>query len=817
MSTFEVKSPENQQFSKQETVSDSSLTLKDLKYLFLPRWYWFIISAVVALGIGVLYLKSKPNIYTRTASILVKNEDGNSPSGVEFMNLSDLTGLQSTTSIENDVFMLQSPDLMEDVVIKLGLSDIYTVKDGLRTRELYKSHPVIVTPADTLHPEAYAFTVRLTGGDNFELCGFTDEETGEEREDRISGKLGKTVNTPAGRFILTRAPWKTADFTGEEISYTHLPSRMVGASYAGSLGVAAELKQGSVISMSISDASPRKAEDILLALIDAYNEQWIEDRNRVAVSTSRFISERLAVIESELGHVDSDISSYKAKHLLPDVKEAASLYFSQSAENKEAIAKLHDNLSMAEYVKRELQSATVSDPLPTNTGFDKGGLEAQLTAYNTLVFERNRLLATTTESNPVVRDKAATLKAMKSSLVKSVNNLITSLNTQLSNIRQRENETRAELAAGPGQAKYLLSVERQQKVKEALYVYLLQKREENELTQAFTAYNTRIITKPIGSPYPTSPRRSMILLVALIIGLAIPAAVIYLREMMNTRVRGRKDLEGLSLTFAGEIPQWGESKRILSALRKGRRSGITADSDELLVAEERRDIINEAFRVVRTNMEFITAGMKEERAKVIAVTSFNPGSGKTFISMNLAMSLALKDSKVLVIDGDLRRASTSRYVGSPKPGLGEWLGGYAEDLGEIIVQKEENANLHVLPVGTMPPNPTELLENGRLGEAIDRLKAAYDYIIVDCPPVELVADTQIIARYADRTLFVVRAGLMERAMLEELERLYTGKKYPGMCILLNGTEGGTGRYGYRYGYHYGYNYSYGHNGYYGKQ
>ncbi len=816
MSTNEVNSSEARQFSKQEPTSDYALTLKDLKYLFLPRWYWFVLSVIVALGLGVLYLMSKPNIYTRTASILVKNEDGNAPGSVEFMNLSDLTGLQATASIENDVFMLQSPDLMEDVVLKLGLSDIYTVEEGLRTRELYKCHPVVVTPADTLHPKAYAFNIRLNSGDSFELSGFFDQETGEEIEKTINGKLGNIVNTPYGRFILTRAPWKTDDFTGEDISYVHIPSRKMGASYAGALGVAAELKQGSVISMSISDASPKKAEDILLALIDAYNEQWIEDRNRVAVSTSRFISERLAVIESELGHVDSDISSYKAKHLLPDVKEAASLYFSQSATNKETIAKLHDNLSMAEYVKKELLSATLSDPLPTNTGFERGGLETQLTAYNTLVFERNRLLASTSETNPVVQEKAATLKAMQSSLVKSVNNLITSFNTQLSNIRQRESETRAELAAGPGQAKYLLSVERQQKVKEALYVYLLQKREENELTQAFTAYNTRTITRPIGSDFPTSPRRSMVLFIAFILGMAIPAAIIYLREMMNTRVRGRKDLEGLSLTFAGEIPQWGESRRILHALRKGKRSKVELMSNKLLVEQERRDIINEAFRVVRTNIEFIANGIKEDRAKIIAVTSFNPGSGKTFISMNLAMSLALKDAKVLVIDGDLRCASTSRYVDNPKPGLGEWLGGYVENAADIIVEKAECANLHVLPVGTMPPNPTELLENGRLGELLESVKQHYDYIFIDCPPVELVADSQIISRYIDRTVFVVRAGLMERAMLEELERLYVDQKYPGMCILLNGTEGGTGSYGYRYGYHYGYNYSYGHTGYYGK-
>ncbi len=797
--------------SAEASASSSSLTLKDLKYLFLPRWYWFVISVIICLGLGVLHLLRTPEIYTRSASILVKNDDGKSgASGVDFVDLSSLTGLQATSSIENDVFMLQSPDLMTNVVMKLGLADIYTVEDGLRTRQLYKNSPVLVTPADTVHPEMYAFTIKLSGNDAYELSKFMGCE--DECEDVVvNGKLGEVVKTPVGNYILTKPTWETPNLEGQEISYMHLKPRKVAGGYAAALGVASELKQGSIITMRISDESPKKAEDILLALIEAYNEQWIEDRNRVAVSTSRFITERLAVIESELGSVDTDISSYKAENLLPDVQAAAALYFQQSAENKELIANLHNQLSMAEYVKRELSSASLTDPLPVNTGFEKSGIESQLTTYNTLVFERNRLLATTTEDNPVVTDKAATLEAMKKSLVKSVENLIKSLNTQLADIQKRENETRQELASSPSQAKYLLSVERQQKVKEALYVYLLQKREENELTQAFTAYNTRIITMPSGSDFPTSPRRSMVLGIAFLIGLIIPAAIIYLREMMNTRVRGRKDLEGMTLPFVGEIPQWGKKKN-LPNLRTGKRAAEAADSG-IWVVNDKKDIINEAFRVVRTNLEFIVGRSQDNGACVLTITSFNPGSGKTLISMNLAISLALKDRKVLVIDGDLRRGSMSRYVHSPKPGLGDWLGGYIDEINDIIVPMADVDGLNVIPVGTFPPNPAEVLENGRFGTLIEMLRPQYDYIIVDCPPVELVADTQIISRYVDRTIFVVRAGLMERAMLSEIENLHISKKYPCMSLLLNGTEGATGHYGYRYGYHYGYNYSY--SGYYG--
>lgn len=572
---------------------------------------------------------------------------------------------------------------------------------------------------------------------------------------------------------------------------------MVADSYTQKLWAELGNEDATIINLSIDDASVQKAEDILNTLIEVYNEKWIQDKNQIAVSTSRFIGERLGVIENELGHVDENISNYKSEHLLPDVQAASSLYMSQSAENKKEIQTLTNQLATAQFIRRELGGKEMNQPLPTNSGIANVNIESQIGEYNKMVLERNRLIANSSEKNPLVKDLGNSMQSMKRTILQSVDNLIVSLNTQIRSIRQQEATTTQQLASNPSQAKYLLSVERQQKVKEELYLYLLQKREENELSQAFTAYNTRMITAPRGSALPTAPNKKNILLVALALGLLVPAVIIFMQENMNTKVRGKKDLENLSVPYLGEIPLYFRNKK-----KKNKFSEYA-----IVVEEGNRNIINEAFRVLRSNVDFMKS--KNTEQKVFIETSFNLGSGKSFLSMNIAMSFAIKGKKVLVIDGDLRHGTVSAYVGSPKKGLSDYLGNKEVVWNELLVIDKKYPNLHIIPVGTIPPNPTELLEDGSLATLMQDLRDEYDYIFIDCPPIDIVADTQIIEQYADRTLFVVRAGLLDRSLLPELESIYQEKRFKNLSVILNGTESTGGRYGYRYGYHNGYDSYYG--------
>ena len=495
--------------------------------------------------------------------------------------------------------------------------------------------------------------------------------------------------------------------------------------------------------------------------------------------------------------MDENISNYKSEHLLPDVQAASSLYMSQSAENKKEIQTLTNQLATAQFIRRELGGKEMNQPLPTNSGIANVNIESQIGEYNKMVLDRNRLIANSSEKNPLVKDLGNSMQSMKRTILQSVDNLIVSLNTQIRSIRQQEATTTQQLASNPSQAKYLLSVERQQKVKEELYLYLLQKREENELSQAFTAYNTRMITAPRGSALPTAPNKKNILLVALALGLLVPAVIIFMQENMNTKVRGKKDLENLSVPYLGEIPLYFRNKK-----KKNKFSEYA-----IVVEEGNRNIINEAFRVLRSNVDFMKS--KNTEQKVFIETSFNLGSGKSFLSMNIAMSFAIKGKKVLVIDGDLRHGTVSAYVGSPKKGLSDYLGNKEVVWNELLVIDKKYPNLHIIPVGTIPPNPTELLEDGSLATLMQDLRDEYDYIFIDCPPIDIVADTQIIEQYADRTLFVVRAGLLDRSLLPELESIYQEKRFKNLSVILNGTESTGGRYGYRYGYHNGYDSYYG--------
>lgn len=774
---------------------DDFIRIQDLWSMFVPKWYWFAISLFITLTIAVLYLLSTPPIYTRTAAILVKDNSKSSSSTSAMNDFSDLGIFKSNTNINNELLTLKSPTLMTEVVNRLGLNETFTIRKGLKNVDLYKVSPVTITFCDKIEVPL-SFTIKFSSKEAFAISEL--EISGEDIGETLSAQMGDSIQTSAGIMIVSPTQEFTDAFIGTSIRYVRGSVRAAVDTYSNALVAELGNEDATIINLSINDTSIRKAEDILNTLIEVYNENWIRDKNQIAVSTSQFISDRLGVIESELGHVDENISSYKSEHLLPDVQAASSLYMAQSAENNKELSTLNNQLSTAQYIRRELNTKQLDQTLPANSGIVSANIETQISEYNNLVLDRNRLIANSSEKNPLVKNMASSLQSMQRNIIQSVDNLIVSLNTQIRSLRRQEEATTNRLASNPNQAKYLLSVERQQKVKEELYLYLLQKREENELSQAFTAYNTRLITAPRGSMFPTAPRKMNILLVAFAVGLLVPAVGIFMKENMNTKVRGRKDLENLSIPFIGEIPQYSGTKKKWWEFKHRKRQ----DMKTIVVNEGNRNIINEAFRVLRSNMDFMAS--KDNNQHVFVLTSFNPGSGKSFLAINIAISFAIKKKKILVIDGDLRHRTVSSYVDSPNKGLSDYLNNQIEDWKEIIVSYKGYTNLHILPIGTIPPNPTELLEDSKLSMLIEALRPEYDYIFIDCPPVDIVADAQIIEKWADRTIFVVRSGLLDRSMLSELENMYTGKRFKNLSMILNGTESTGGRYGYRYGYHYGY-------------
>ncbi len=785
------------------------MNLQDHFFLCLSQWRWILLSVFLCCGIALWHILTTQPVYQRTATIMIKDDSNSSMiNGSVGAVFSDMGVGVTESNVYNEMLAIQAPALLTETGKRLDYNVNYEKPGTFHSIPLYGEQQPVKVIFHSLTPEDFGtLTLTLKGTNSFELSEFTYNGEEDPQERVIKGRFNTMINTPLGKItVLPTAGLRDYLEDNRPIAvsrsdYYSMTNR-IGANLSTNL---AETK-GTLIAITFSDVLPQRAEDVINTLLDVYKEKWVEDKNQMTIATSKFITERLGVIERELGDVDQNISSYKSSHLLPDVKAASGIYMQMAQENASEIMKLNTQKAIATFVQSFLKENVKNNQLlPVNTGIDNRGIELQINEYNNTLLDRNNLVTNSSEKNPLLATYDQKLESLRSSLLTGINNLIVSLNTQIKHWEQSENRTSEQIASNPEQAKYLQAVGREQKVKEALYLFLLQKREENELSQAFTAYNTRIISPPCGSIYPVSPVRRNIMLIAFAIGLAIPIGLIYLRESLNTKLRGRKDLENVKVPFVGEIP-FCKNRHVKRGLMFWKKKSETGR--HLVVKAGARNVVNEAFRIVRTNLEFM---LRNSDGKVILITSFNPGSGKSFITMNMASSFALKGKRVLVIDGDLRHGTSSKYVGSPEEGLCDYLSGQVDNVQRVIVQDYHNPTLYVLPIGTMPPNPTELLQNERMTSAVSELRQQFDYVFIDCPPIEVVADTQILAPMADRTIFIVRTGLLERSMIREIDKLYDSAKYPNMSLILNGSKGHGDRHGYRYRYGYGYGYGYGYH------
>lgn len=800
--------------------TEDFIRLQDLLYLCLAKWRWFILSLVVTLGIATYYTLTTPNVYQRTASLMIKDESKSQSISSDVASMfSDMGMGNMKSNVYNELIAIQSPAVLLETGKRLKLDVDYAIDGTFHKQALYGNDlPVTVDFIGFTDEQSGSFKLQLHPDGTYEVSyfkGATNDGTPVDTDGELKAKIGQIIRTPLGKIKVDKAASFSQFVKNDEAPILYVSRTNVYAMtdrIKGSLSASLNEVKSTVIDITYKDVLPKRAEDVINTVITVYRKNWLDDKNQMTVSTSHFITERLGVIERELGDVDKNISSFKSSHLLPDVETAAQQYMQKSSDVDKQIMELHSRLSIAEYIHQYLTGKVGKNQLlPSNTGIDSQGIEQQIAEYNKTQLERNNLVSNSSEQNPLVADYDQSLASMRKSITASLDNFVISLRTQLSTLQANEAATTSQIASNPNQAKYLQTVGRQQKVKEALYLFLLQKREENELSKAFTAYNTRVITPPTGDLNPVAPVRRKIMLIAFVLGLLIPVVVIYIREKANTTVRGRKDLKKLIVPFLGEIPYYVSRKNRPTLEQRIRFWKKPKEVCQIVVKAGKRNIVNEAFRVLRTNFEF-TIGTHPEQ-NVIVFTSLIQGSGKSHLAANMAMSLAIK-KKVLLIDGDLRHGSASMLIGSPGEGLSDYLNGRIADIHDILHKGEESGLVKyfdVIPIGTIPPNPTELLFTPLLEQMIRQMRQEYDYVFIDCPPIEVVADTPIYEQFADRTIFVVRAGLMERSMLPEIDALYKEKKFKNMTLILNGTKAHGGRYGSHYGYGYGYGYGYNYN------
>ncbi len=774
--------------------ADAQFSISDIFAIFVQKKWWMVAGVVVALLFAFVHLYRTPSVYVRSANLIVDE----SQQEAAVRNLSSFTGggmrLRNTVAVENEMEGFTSPDLMTKVVERNNFQTRYVEKQFLRKVELYVNTPFEMVLAGDNPRSSFSFRVQRESDSTFVLDKFT---VGSDRiSGTVKGALNDTLSTPAGRMLI--APTMNLDRWKNEITVSWVNPMAMAKAMGGRLSANLSSKESTVLVLSYEDNFPVRAETVLSTLIDVYNEVWLYDKNRASRNTNSFIVERLAVIENELGGIEGDLQNFKSKNNLTDVRAAAQKYLEESSVYAEKIFAVNNQLSIAGFIRDYLNDPThQADLIPSNLGISGNNVEGQISEYNRLILQRDRYLNAGSE-NPIVADVNAAIQSLRAAILRSIDNLVTTLTFEAERLKEQEDQILRRISSSSTQEYELLSMQRQQKVKESLYVFLLQKREENEITSLVNVGNTRVIMRPNGSSSPVSPKRMQMLLLAVILGIGIPFAYFFLRVFLDTTVKTRGDLVRLNIPFLAEIP-YSEvvKKRLFSKKPK-----MEERQSRILVKAGKRDMMNEAYRVLRTNLDLMIG---RQANKVIMLTSFNPNAGKTYNCINIAASMAIKPAKVIVLDLDMRKGSLGKSLDIDAPvGISSYLNGDINDIGSIKVEIQKN--LDCVPVGVLPPNPTELLLSDRLPALLEELKKEYDYIFLDCPPIEIVADPAIITQYADITLFVARAGLLDKRVLPSINELYEQQRYTRMCMLLNGVQmiykpyakSGSG-YGYGYG------------------
>lgn len=791
--------------STEDQNKESQFSIGDFLKSCAAKKKWFIASVLFFLLVGIAYIARLEPRYERSMSVLIKDQDEGGGVGSIASAFSSFGLVSSNTNVYNELLSIKSPAVMQQVVLDLNLQVNTIERKFPHGTTLYgTTDPFVIGFPDLGPQDGGSFRMDIRPDGTARLYKFRRNLT-----DGLA-KYDDVIELPKG-FLKARTPLGIIDFTPNP-KYTGKlcpegkPRTLViarGGLQATTESLCKRLKgdladkDAEVIDLQITDVSIERAEDILNNVLRVYNEFWVSDKNKVAQATSQFINDRLVVLQQELGDIDLRVSDFQSKSLMPNIGEVARMNMESTKDVNSQILTLNNQLAMSEAVYGYIaNSANKENVIPMNTGTGNPQLEAQIGSYNQLLLQRNNVRSSASGANPLVQQLDAQVAGQHEAITKAMAAHVANLRKALANLQGAKGAISGEIAALPDKARQLRGVTRQQSVKEQLYLFLLQKREENELSQTFTANSTRVITPPQGSFKPVSPKKTLILGVLFIVGLFLPAMVIYIRESNNSKVRSRKDLEHMSTPFIGEIPFMGKKPGIFKkffALFRKKKHSRSLEKVMVAVRPGSRDVASESFKIIRGNIDFMMQHSKADN--VIMLTSFNPGSGKSFIAYNLSASFTMKGKRVLNIDCDLRHGSTSQFVHMPDKGLSSYLTGATDDWRSIVRPVEDTPDMFVLPIGHRPPNPSELLDNGRIGKLIREASEEYDYVFLDCPPVDIVVDTQILEKYIHRTIFIVRAGLLERSAIAEIDVLYQSGRFKNMCLLLNGTEQQLSRYG----------------------
>lgn len=781
-------------------------------------WKWILLSIVVSLGCAYVYLQMQTPVYRVSGRIMIHDKQKGGYQDQMTSLQQDFGIMASNGGLDNEIEIMHSKSMLKRVVLDLGMYTTYKVEEGFfkPARVLYKSYPVNAEISkEDAEKMPYGLSIKVTQPNPttyiVEYPLYNKETKTTEQVEKELHELPYQLETRIGVITLTKGT--AAPLTkGQEMTISFTPPLSRAAASLGALSIQPTSKSTAIATVSYLDVNTRRGVDFINQLLVVYNRENNNDKNQVALKTEEFVRKRLEIVARELDEAEEQIAQFKRSLGVVDVGGDAQKSIQGTSTYETRSLEINTQLQLLSYLQEYInEPENQLQTMPTNVGLADASLSGLIGRYNEIAMERDRLLRTASESNPAVVDLTLTLNTMISSIETSIESLRKSLLIQKRVADSQTNMYTSKLGDVPNQEKILAAYQRQLEVKSGLYMMLLQKSEENAIALAATSDNAKMIDAPSPNYSPVSPKRSSILLIALVAGCAVPIVIIYLLELLRYKLEGRNDLERLT-----KVPILGDV--IMSHELKGRRC--------LVVRENDNDVMAETFRSIRTNLHFLLEGPDK---KVIQFTSSTSGEGKTFVSSNLAMSMALLGKKVLLVGLDIRKPRLAEIfdIKDRKKGITAFLVGDKEDkelLFSQIMPSGVNANLDVLPAGVVPPNPAELLSRENLDYAIKFLSEVYDYIILDTAPVALVADTLIIARVADASVYICRSDYTAKSALKLVNSLYAENKLRNMSIVLNGVDmrkpkyeyyygaKGYGRYGYgRYGYgRYGYGrYGYG--------
>lgn len=785
-----------------EDEASSGFDYKTFLIKLLMYWPWIAGCVIVALAGAFFYLKTQTPLYTVSSSVLIKNES--SKSGNAGANLADLGFVSSSTqNFDNELEILRSRTLLKKVVTDLDLYISYTLPGTFRPTELYKQSPVKVWVTPEEAERLGSAQVDLHFQQN-KLHEVTITHNSQEWKKTIES-LPTVFSTPAGVFSFSAADsLQQVSETPELIQVTVTSPNSTAASYRGRLSVSSGNRSTTIAQLSITDSQVARGTDFLNKLVEVYNEEGNNDKNEVAAKTAEFIDERINLINHELGTTESELASFKQRAGVVDIASDASQAAGEQANYERAYAENEVQLSLMNHLKNHILSTENQyEVIPANIGLTNGDLNTVVERYNEMLIERKRLLRTSHEDNPAVQSLNASIEVMRNSVMAAIQTAEKGLQINRQALKAQTRKYAGKISDAPVQEKEYLSMSRQQEIQANLYLMLLQKREENNITLASTANNARVIDEPLAGGQ-VSPQSSQIYMLALVLGLGFPVGILFLWGLLQFKIKTRADVERITrLPIIGDIPLTEEAK-----------------DNAIVVRENRNELMEEVFRSVRTNVQY----MLSEGQKVILFTSTTSGEGKSFSAGNLACSFAFMGKKIVIVGLDIRKPGLNKVFQLSHKGVG--ISQYLADPGHTdllsLCQKSTvSDNLYILPGGSIPPNPTELVARKSLDHALEILKEHFDYVILDTAPIGMVTDTQLIARVADLSVYVCRSGYTSKSEFKLINTLKEEGKLPHPCVVINGIDmdkretgsyygyGKYGKYGYGKKYGYGYGYGYG--------